>query len=408
MVLPNITISMDTFGSEAGDSDMQLSVQPTLGSVSSCSDFSVQSNPKSETLSLPVVTYGSPWRCNERRSSRKQRRPLVRQFSMDCSSDRQQNEPKITTPCSPGLLTPDPPPRERSQSCGRSQPPLSLLIPQPQSLESSRSEFSVLYLPKPKHSSNIQRSQSSGAEHSKFRDVYSLLKMHSKSSSRDSSPSLYNSCIHTQSPLTFSHTSNVSDVNNPRVLYSTPSEGPIKCLPQHMNSCSECDNSTSCEWEDEDDLCDEEVKMITGESEDDDIKPTMCYASNHQRQTTEMYGEGNGDSVALEIEPLLDTANCDPIRCCPDNALCVIPDSLDEQASLLEQRRHSFHCKLSINVSDENSQADFVFENETAADNIPLQMRTDSCDDQGTLRHRHVHSTSSNECDSTNVSSTDV
>ncbi|KAL5018698.1 hypothetical protein ScPMuIL_004420 [Solemya velum] len=416
MVLPNITISMEMFGSEAGDSDMQLSVQPTLGSVSSCSDYSVQSNTKSETLSLPVVTYGSPWRCNERRSSRKQRRPLVRQFSMDCSSDQQQNEQKMSS-CSPGLLTPEPPQRERSQSCGRSQPPLSLLIPQPQSLESSCSEFSVLYLPKPKakHSSNIQRSQSSGAEHAKFRDIYTFLKMHSKSSSRELSPSLYNSCIHTPSPLTCSHTSNVSDINSPLVLYGTNTEGPIKCLPQHMNSCSECDNSTSCEWEDEDALCDEEVKMITGESEDDDIKPTMVYASNNQRQNTEVnkdltsnINDGSGDYVALEIDPLLeDTAKSDPIRHCPNIAICVIPDNLDEQASLLEHRRHSFHCKQNITISDENSQ-DFVFENEMAADNIPLQMRSDSCDDQRTLRHRHVHSTSSNDCDSTNVSSTDV
>ncbi|XP_052824853.1 voltage-dependent T-type calcium channel subunit alpha-1I isoform X2 [Octopus bimaculoides] len=157
-------------------------------------------------------------------------------------------------------------PRHSSQQHARSHPHLGHNL--------NFLDINKVDSPSKRHSRHLLRSQSTGAKYTRIRDKFLKTKC---ASTEDSTVALFHS------------------KQQPHCTYGQDS----------VESASEFDETMSNDWADEEAECDEEVKKITGEEEDDDVKPTLSvYAS---QESGNVFSELSQHSPSLTLTEISDS-----------------------------------------------------------------------------------------------------
>lgn len=261
----NASLTIEGMASSWSSMDSnRLAVTPSMTGSSPNSERSVRIS------SPPIRRAHSPYLLSLQGQGHRgsmHRRPLVKQYSMDVGSDPSLNNINTSIPDMWGNLSKESPkPEQRtSPNMSKSQPSLQLkdfrtgsMDSKPGSLDSK--EGVVVAgdrLPareRIKH--KLLRSRSSGAKYSRFRDKYKQSNLNKMSTQHSSDTSL--------------------SKEKPKLSGKMGS----------IETGSDIDDSQFSDWGSEEAACDEEVKMITGgtEDEEDDIQPTLSPYTSEDRE----------------------------------------------------------------------------------------------------------------------------
>ncbi|XP_055877041.1 voltage-dependent T-type calcium channel subunit alpha-1G-like isoform X8 [Biomphalaria glabrata] len=259
----NASLTIEGMGSSWSSMDSnRLAVTPSMTGSSPSSERSVRIS------SPPIKRAHSPYLLNLQGSSGSlQRRPLVKQYSMDVGSDPQLNNMNSSMPDVWDKFSDTQKAVSKPESgIFRSQPSLkdtkmgSLEGKSGGSLDLKEGVLPGECLPardRIKH--KLLRSRSSGAKYSRFRDKYKQSNL--------------NKVVHQAS----------SDVASKELLKRSNLTG-------SNETGSDVDESLCSDWGSEEAACDLEVKMITGgaEDDDDDIHPTLSPYLSEDRDSSQL------------------------------------------------------------------------------------------------------------------------
>lgn len=258
----NASMTLECLASSWSSMDSnRLAVTPSMTGSSPTSDHSLRIS------SPPIRRAASPYLLNlQGQNGSIQRRPLVKQYSMDVGSDPQLNNMNtgLNNDMWEKLKELQKPECKPDHNISRSQPSLkdikasSLEGKTGGSLDSKESSTTGERLPardRIKH--KLLRSRSSGAKYSRFRDKYK------------------------QSNLNKVVQLNGSETSLSREKLKKSSQ------PGSNETGSDVDESILSDWGSEEAACDLEVKMITGgtEDEEDDIRPTLSPSASEDRDS---------------------------------------------------------------------------------------------------------------------------
>lgn len=226
-------------------------------------------------------------------SSRQGRRPLVKQYSVDIGSGNHLHGsvPSVWQTFEDEV--------KKAQPKGFSQSHPTLPVKQDSLQQCPEPEFDS-----PKHrllKKHMLRSRSSGAKYSRFRDKY-LPRAVSSSDTTGTDTGA--------SPLIRTSTTKTSETN------ITRSKDELKTQQSSGETGSDLDDSLINDWAELEAACDEEVMKITGDDDDDDVRPTLTslnscsYASECQEDSYPFDSSNSSSNLVPDSEkdsPLTDS-----------------------------------------------------------------------------------------------------